>query len=278
MPTIHPLTTRDGVLLHLAFFAPADEGAPVLLLTHGVANNFVTTPLWTVAEHLHAHGHGVALLNNRGHDWVTSNPIDRRWLGAAHEIFEESALDFEAALDWLAARGHGRVVLGGHSLGGLKAAFACRRLGTGQVAALVMLSSPRLPDEQEWDWPAHEALLARCRELIAQDRGSELMEVEMPTNTPALRGLMSARTYLNKYGPDASTTALRFASEFRLPVFLLAGSEEKPQLGFARDMERALTAAESVARVTVEGADHMYGDRHQRVADALSDWLARQLS
>ena len=270
---IESIRAQDGIGLQLAYFEPRNAGAPVIITTHGVGNSFTNTPVWEVAQRLHALGWGVAVLNNRGHDWVSMNPLDRRWIGAAYERIEDSALDFKAGMEWLLQRGHRSIVISGHSLGGLKAAYTQAFLPTEGVIALAMFSSPRLPDDRVWDWPAHEKILAHCRKLVAEGRGEELMHVDMPTNTPALRGLMSARTYLNKYGPDAATTTLRFAERIRVPVFLLAGSEEKPQLSFSIDMEPALINAPSVRRVEIAGADHIYTNRHDAVAREFDAWL-----
>ncbi len=272
---IHALRTDDDVILNMAYFAPRSADAVVFLCTHGVADSFCNTPLWIVGQQLAERGFGVAVLDNRGHDWVTMNPLDRRWMGAAYERIEDSARDFHAAIDWLEGRGHRRIVLAGHSLGGLKAAYMQAYHPHSAVLALAMCSSPRLPDDKVWDWSKHLAILERCDKLSGEGRGDELMHVEMPTNTPALRGLMSAATYANKYGPNAATTTLRFADRIKVPTFLIAGSEEKPQMSFARDMEPALVNAPSVTRVEIEGADHMYAGRHAAVADAVATWLAK---
>lgn len=270
---IHQIQTSDGIAMQLGYFEPSRLDAPILLCTHGVANSFTNTPLWEVAERLQASGIGVCVLNNRGHDWVSMNKVDRRWTGASYERIEDSALDFQAGLQWLRQRGHSSIVIAGHSLGGLKAAYTQSFFPDDAVVALAMFSSPRLPDDKVWDWPKHEEVLARCRALIEQGKGAELMHVDMPTNTPAMQGLMSAQTYLNKYGPDAVTTTLRFADRIRVPVFLLAGTEEKPQLSFAVDLEPALVNAPSVKRVTIDGADHMYTGRHEAVAKEYAAWL-----
>ena len=272
---IEQLGTEDGVGLQLAYFEPRNLDAPFVICTHGVANSYTSTPMWDVAKHLNAMGWGVAVLNNRGHDWVSKNPLDRRWIGAAYERIEDSALDFKAGKQWLQQRGHRSIVIAGHSLGGLKAAYTQAFFPTEEVMALAMFSSPRLPDDKVWNWAAHEKILSHCRNLVGGERGEELMHVDMPTNTPAMRGLMSARTYLNKYGPDAATTTLRFADRIRLPVFLLAGSDEKPQLSFSIDLESALIYAPSVTRVAIEGADHIYTERHYAVAREFAAWLER---
>lgn len=270
---IHRLLTQDGVGIPMAWMPPRDPNSPVLLATHGVGNSFMLSGLWPALQLVAARGWGVAMLNNRGHDWVAMNPGDRRWIGAAYETVEESRFDFQAGQAWLRERGHRRVVIAGHSLGGLKACYTQAHFADGDVVAMAMFSSPRLPDEKVWDWAAHTQLLARCSEMVAAGRGEELMHVDMPTNTPAMKGLMCYRTYINKYGPDAATTALRFADRIRVPSLLLAGELEKPQLSFSIDMEKALVNAPSVQRVMVESCDHIYTDCHQKVADALHAWL-----
>ncbi|WP_332824028.1 alpha/beta hydrolase [Ramlibacter sp.] len=274
---IHTVVTADGVTLQVAWIAPRDPNRPVVLATHGVGNSFTLSALWQALRLLAADGWGVAMLNNRGHDWVAMNAGDRRWIGAAHERIEDSVLDFQAAQRWLRERGHRRIVMGGHSLGGLKACYTQAHHPVDDVVALAMFSSPRLPDDKVWDWAAHQQLMARCADMVAQGRGDELMHVDMPTNTPAMKGLMSPATYINKYGPNAATTALRYADRIRVPTFLLAGDHEKPQLSFSIDMEAALVNAPSVRRVVIEDCDHVYTNRLEQVASATDDWL-RELS
>lgn len=270
---IEDLETEDGVGLQLAYFEPREPDAPFVICTHGVANTFTTSPLWPVAKKLNDQGWGIAILNNRGNGWVSTNPLDRRWMGAAYERIEDSVLDFQAALRWLRERGQGRIVIAGHSLGGLKAAYTQAFFPADDVIALAMFSSPRLPDEKVWDWQEHQRLLARCREMVDQGRGEELMHVDMPTNTPAMKGLMCFRTYVNKYGPDAVTTTLRFADRIGVPTLLLAGELEKPQLSFSIDMESTLVKTASVRRVMIEGCDHIYSGKHEQVAEATHSWL-----
>ncbi|MEJ5990891.1 alpha/beta fold hydrolase [Ramlibacter sp. PS3R-8] len=271
---IETVLTEDNVTLQVAWIAPRDATRPVLLATHGVGNSFTLSGLWRALQVLAARdGWGVAMMNNRGHDWVAMNAGDRRWIGAAYEKIEDSVLDFQAGQRWLRERGHRRIVMAGHSLGGLKACYTQAHHPVDDVVALAMFSSPRLPDDKVWDWAAHQQLMARCEDMVARGRGQELMHVDMPTNTPAMKGLMCYATYINKYGPDAATTALRYADRIRVPAFLLAGDHEKPQLSFSIDMEAALVNAPSVRRVAVEDCDHIYTNRIEQVASATNEWL-----
>lgn len=103
------------------------------------ANSLKLSGLWGALQLLATRGWGVAMMNNRGHDWVAMNPGDRRWVGAAYEKFEESAFDSQAGQRWLHERGQRRIVITGHSLGGLKAAYTQAHL-PGDVVALAMFS------------------------------------------------------------------------------------------------------------------------------------------
>ena len=272
---IHSVTTDDGVALDFAFFPPRHADDVVFVITHGVGNCFHASPIWSVGKELAVRGFGVVTTNNRGHDWVTQNAGDHRWLGAAFERIEESVSDFRAVLSWLQQRGHSRFALAGHSLGGLKAAYMQAHAPHPGVIGLAMCSSPRLPDDKVWVWDRHMEILNRCRALMTDGKGDELLMVEMPTNTPAMKGLMSAATYANKYGPNAPTTTLNFAERIKVPVLLLAGTKEKPQLSFSVDMEPALVNAPSVTRVEIDGADHLYSGCHRAVADTIAAWLTQ---
>jgi pimeloyl-ACP methyl ester carboxylesterase len=272
---IHAIMTEDDIINDMAFFPPRDENDFIFVITHGAANSFCASPVWFVGKKLAELGFGVVVTNNRGHDWVTHNYHDQRWIGASFERIEDGVLDYRAVFQWLQERGHKRFVLAGHSLGGLKAAYMQAHDPYPGVIALVMCSSPRLPDDKVWVWDKHLALLARCEQLIQDGKGDELLMVEMPTNTPAKRGLMSAATYVNKYGPNAATTTLNFADKINVPVFLIAGEEEKPQLSFSVDLEPALINAPSVKRVEVSGADHFYRNKHEEVATEIASWISQ---
>lgn len=109
---IHRVVTEDGVTVQLAWMPPRNPQAPVLLATHGVGNSFTLSGLWRALQLVAGRGWGVAMINNRGHDWVAMNPGDRRWIGAAYEVVEESRFDFQAGQAWLRERGHRRIVIG----------------------------------------------------------------------------------------------------------------------------------------------------------------------
>lgn len=97
--SLHSVITADQVELFLEYFPPHDAARPIVLYTHGVGSSFYSSPLRRIAELLARSGIGGAVLNNRGHDWLTMNRRDGRWLGAACERFEDCTLDIAAGLE-----------------------------------------------------------------------------------------------------------------------------------------------------------------------------------
>ena len=85
-------------------------------------------------------------VNTRGHDSVFGaiQGNVRKRLGAAYETVDECRHDIAAWVELLAARGHERIALIGHSLGAIKAVYAQAHEKLPHVAAVVAISAPRL--------------------------------------------------------------------------------------------------------------------------------------
>ena len=82
-------------------------------------------------------------VNTRGHDSVFGASLGnvRRRFGAAYEMVDDCRHDIAAWIEFLASRGHERIVLIGHSLGAIKAVYAQAHEKLPQVAAVVAVSA-----------------------------------------------------------------------------------------------------------------------------------------
>ena len=66
-------------------------------------------------------GYHCFVINTRGHDWINRAGGDLTdFCGATYEKFEDSAKDFDGALECLSQQGYKRFILVGHSLGCIK--------------------------------------------------------------------------------------------------------------------------------------------------------------
>ncbi|HEU0169760.1 MAG TPA: hypothetical protein VFS62_18445 [Chloroflexota bacterium] len=266
---IVPITTADGLELHLIYEPPAHPDGLVVLATHGVDANFAMPPYLPLARRLHqAAGVGYALLNNRGHDRV--NRIRGRLLGSAYETFEDAAVDLTAAADWLAERGHRRLILSGHSLGALKVTYAQVHAPHANVVALAPLSGPCLVEEH--DPTEIDAWLDQARQLVDTGHGQDLIWARPPADRPGPPAPFSAATYLNKYAAGANTRILQYVHRVAVPCLFLAGEREARFAQHARDLHAACRAPKALR--IIPGATHYYPENEPAVAEAFLDWLA----
>jgi alpha-beta hydrolase superfamily lysophospholipase len=101
------LTTADGLELSAWYVPAAEEGAPTVLLAHGLLAS-----KWGMMQYmpwLHEAGYNVMFFDFRGHGGSDQRPTT---------IGPDEVLDVQAALDWLEAEGAGEQVAGlGLSLG-----------------------------------------------------------------------------------------------------------------------------------------------------------------
>ena len=158
-------------------------------------------------------------VNTRGHDSVFGASLGniRRRFGAAYEIVDDCRLDIAAWIEFLASRGHERIVLIGHSLGAIKAVYGRRTRRWPQVAAVVAASPPRLVVLRLHELPKRAARFgSRCstaEQMVAEaGRGDELFTSKFPFPL-----LITASGYIDKYGPAERYNILKFAADLTCP-------------------------------------------------------------
>lgn len=274
------VATLDGVTLHGAFLAAAPvarrSGFDAALLMHGVASTFYLSLAPVFAETLAASGLAALRANNRGHDIVSRGGAAQPFLGAAFERIGDCVHDWTAWLDWLGERGYRKVLLCGHSLGGVKTAHAMAHAPHPLVGGVVLLSPPRF-SYQRWIVSARaaefRAHLDRAEALVAAGRPDELFPVTMPVPF-----LASAASYLAKYGPDAHYDVFENLPRIGVPVLAFTGERELDQVEFGGHPAAYADAARHKADLVhhiVPGADHFYRGEEPWVLDAIGAWVER---
>lgn len=221
--------TADGLFLEGAFQRPQPTGKlPVdaFLLIHGTGSNFYAPGvLETFARKAVADGAAVLRVNTRGHDGICAIPGRNGTTkgGATFEKISESPLDVTAWVNWLEGRGFSRIVLVGHSMGGVKAIYSQAHARHAAVRGIIGISPPRF---------AHERLVAQARggkfreefarasELVARGEGEQLIPVTQP-----LPFVATAAGYVEKYGPENRYDYVPLLARLPCPALILIGSE-----------------------------------------------------
>ena len=263
--------TSDDQTLHGLLFTPRERKSDLaLLLVHGVAMNFYLPPLPTFGQALAEQGYPCFVINTRGHDWINRAGGDLfDFCGATYEKFEDSAKDYDAALEKLAAQGYKRFVLVGHSLGCIKSLLYQGTRQRDDVVGVISCSCPKqFYSARAAQQPEFKEIMEQAEAMVAQGKGKEFLWAKA-SGAPAL---FSAATYVNKYGKHENNDVRRHARRLGCPHLAIAGGAEHPSFPeYAKELVQAGGASASYQ--LVPGSDHFYHGHESEVINILSDWL-----
>ncbi|HZZ30088.1 MAG TPA: alpha/beta fold hydrolase [Pirellulales bacterium] len=276
--------TADGLRLVGALAMPKHVDSPrqppvdAVLCVHGTGSNFYASALFEgLASKLLADGIAVLRVNTRGHDVlsIASTLHGPQRAGSALEHVDDCRHDLVAWLECLAARGCQSVALVGHSLGAIKALYTAVRMQHPALVRLVAISPPRLSHAHYLSSEKRDEFLAHYRlaqEHLAAGHGEALMEIKTP-----LPFLVSAASFIDKYGPEEKYNFLRELDRINLPTLFAFGDVELQEMNF-RGLPEAILAAASPAQnirvVTIAGANHIYTGQIDELAHKIRAWLA----
>jgi pimeloyl-ACP methyl ester carboxylesterase len=251
------------------------------LLVHGTGGNFYCGGvLQSFAEQIVQAGFAVARINTRGHDIICSLPGGSSSLGggAAFESLADCVKDLRSWIDELAGRGFRRVILVGHSLGGVKAIFSQAHDAHGDVVGIVGLSPPRFCHAQWQSSPQATAFrehFRRATELVQSGRGEELLLVQQP-----LPLWLTASGFLAKYGPHDAYDFVPLLPRLLCPTLLILGTESiHSSAAFASTPDEVQRGHASHPHVTlhlVPGANTGYSGMLDVPARIALPWFAAQ--
>lgn len=265
-------TTTDRETLHGLLFQPS-ESTPadlVVLLLHGVGGNFYSSVVASVGQALAERGYHAAVMNTRGHDWVSTSSGASRFRGAAFENFEDCMADIDGLLAFLGERGYRRFVLFGHSLGAVKVVFYQGTRQRSDVVGVAACSGPRqfyssrLLEHEDFPQKIVEA-----QDMLAEGRPEDFLWAQTGTSI----GLFSARTFVSKYGPHERNDVRPHAGRVGCPLLATAGGDEA--LSYARHARELAEAAGPAGTChVVPGANHAYDRHRDELFDLTAGWLA----
>jgi pimeloyl-ACP methyl ester carboxylesterase len=260
-------TTSDGVELDGLVHRPDGPNGLAALLVHGKTMNFYTGLGRILPRPLAELGITSLAVNRRGHD-LGGIRDSRASYGGAWERFGDSQLDIAAGMAELRGLGFERIVLLGHSFGGISSAqYAADH--PEEVVALGLLSAgsggPRYLEQSSrrgmLAGERHAEVAAEAARLVAAGRADQIIP---------LQGWWYAITAASWLDLEANVpSTVENAGRTRCPVLALRGELEPEEIYPAEAMARA--AAPRARLVVLEGSDHFYNDRQEALAKAVCD-------
>jgi GNAT superfamily N-acetyltransferase/pimeloyl-ACP methyl ester carboxylesterase len=274
--------TRDGLRLDGAWHESpkncSDLAFDAFCLIHGTGSNFYSsTFLSAIVDHFLLLGCPGICVNTRGHDGISTAATCRggKRMGAAYEAVDDCRHDIHAWLDFLAGKNRGRILLVGHSLGAVKAIYAMAQEPHLHIAALAAISPPQLSHAQfaaSAQGATFQETYARAESLVEQGHAGSLLDVQLP-----LPMVITAGSYLEKYGPNERYNYLKFLRSVRVPTLVIFGGQEiESNMAFQGGPEAVGALAAVERRIQVEivaGADHFYTGKRPELLQALERWL-----
>ena len=276
-------TTRDELFLDGVLAMPDAQvlsalPVDVFLLVHGTGSNFYTSGvLETFASQSLSAGVAALRINTRGHDTATfiSGPGGSKRGGAAYELIYECRHDLQAWLEYLTQRGFQRIALVGHSMGGVKSIYSQAHDPHPGVQCVIGISPPRFCHANFMSHPKGKFFredFARAEQLLAADRGDQLIDVRQP-----LPLTMTAAGYLAKYGPHDEYDLSRWLPKLICPMLLIIGAESvatSPAFdGFPETISNLSKLHPHIALEIVEGANTPYSSCPNLPFQLTERWL-----
>lgn len=255
----------------LVYTPDGGTGERAALLVHGKVMNFYTGPGRILPPHLTQMGWSCLAMNRRGHD-LGSIRNGRESYGGSWERFGDSQLDIAAGIAELRRRGFAKIVLVGHSFGGIAAAayaadhpaeiaaLALCSAGTGGRDYLVQSSRRGMLAAEH-----HDAVDAEARRLVAAGHGDQMI---------ALKGwwyAITAASWVDLSGnvPNTVDNVRRYPG----PILALRGSKEPAGLYPAEAVAEAAGARAMLA--VVPDGDHFYNGVEAGFATVVCDWFRK---
>jgi len=244
-----------GALLNAVFYLAAGKGPhPTMLLLHGFPGNEQNLDL---AQAVRRAGWNVLTLHYRG-----------SWGSPGAFSFAHCAEDAEAAVAFLRAPDAitkyridpGRIVVAGHSMGGMMGAHAVA--DDARTVGLILIDA--------WDIAADGRKLKADPALIAQTKRGEL-DGDMPPLTGTTEDGLVAEMQSAPAALDLVPTAQAVLPR---PILIL-GAERANGPGM-RALAAAMPAAGSKnVSLILMPTDHSFSDHRLALADAVVRWLGR---
>lgn len=221
-------------------------------------------------------------IDSRGRGIISDFRQNDGWkhAGSCFELFSESVHDIQGAINYLKTLGKTRFILQGHSLGCTKVVNFVLTGDISGVEKVVLLAPTDMAGWANTD-PRHQEYLAKAKQLIAENKGQELVSAECWLNkTP-----ISAQTYLticesgslaDIYGEREGGALLGKVS---LPMLIPYGTADIGITEIDGTMDKWLERVEKIknenTQITViDGASHGFRGFEDKLAEVVGNFVA----
>ena len=265
----------NGEYLPGTLYTPAagvDPRRPVILLQHGMmGDNFQSAAQW-LAWRLAQGGYAVLSSNVR---WASPRGFQKSTL-------KEAGDDVGAWMNFLDRRGMKRVVIEGHSLGGVMVSSYMARSQDPRAVGLIFLAPTRDLSTYASDGmgqAAYDALVKDARDAVAHGKGDYHVtnyKQYIADAAPGQRfGIQQfSRSWLGFAGPGPLSSNTTQVKSIAVPGLIFWGTSDGLMTpAFIQEIKTAYKGKAEV--VTIDKGTHGFRESKQLVTDRTIEWLKR---
>lgn len=245
---------------------------------NGYENYFLDNLRQTYAEK----GISLFTIDSRGRGIISDFRQNDGWkhAGSCFEIFSESVHDIQGAINYLKTLGKTRFILQGHSLGCTKVVNFVLTGDISGVEKVVLLAPTDMAGLANTD-PRHQEYLAKAKELIAEDKGQELVSAECwldktPISAQTYPTICEAGSSADIYGEREGGALLGKVS---LPMLIPYGTADIGITEIDGAMDKWLERVEKIKHentqiAVVDGASHGFRGFEDKLAEVVGNFVA----
>jgi alpha/beta superfamily hydrolase len=284
------IITKDAIELVGLLYEPEQPTDQILVHVHGMAGNFYENKfLDVIAETLTRNNIAFFTFNNRGCELMKdlTKIVDGERtivrIGNAYEIFEDSIIDTQTAIDFVYSKGFSTIHLSGHSLGAPKVAYYTANANDERLSSVLFLSPSDMVGLIKTD-KNYETDMTIAEQMTTEGKGAELLPNPVLWDGSPL----SAKTYVSLGGEQSpvaifnfhnSTDTLPVLSKITIPSCAIMGKKDDALVVSIDEtmgrIKAALINSPKVETNVLGDADHGYNGYEQELADALVSWIIK---
>ena len=271
--------TEDGLRLPMMHFE-ADRKDLCVIFIHGMCQTIIDNYFAIVCgKTLSKNNIGFIYEHNRGHsienDILMKDGTYKR-CGCMYEIFEDSVIDIDLAIQIAKVKGYKRILLMGHSYGCNKVIYYYYKKHP-NILGIILASAPDMVGLQLSRQKDYNQLIKEAKENINNGNSNKLL-----SNLVEDYMYMSSWTYYNWFNKDSNLDNLPIMGNSNnwyqfesidIPILTFSGTLETDNYLHLDLLFKKAKNCNNFEYKYIDMADHFYKNKEKEIADLVLNWI-----
>lgn len=275
--------TEDGLKLPMVHFE-SDKKDICIICIHGMCGTIVDNYFATVwGKYLQEKDIGFIYEHNRGHsienDIVMKDGSFKR-CGCMYEIFEESVLDIDLAIETAKELGYKRIILLGHSYGCNKVIYYNYKKENNIIGYILASAPDMIGSHIKNQGEEYKELLKEAKENIDNNEPTKLLHKMVEDYM-----YMSSQTYYNWFNEKSNLDNLPIMrnpkkweqlESIKVPVLTFSGENEDDYYHHLDLLKEKAINCNDFEYKIIEKTSHTYNDKELEIAELIYKWTNKK--